>query len=181
MKMSKDLPPALAEQYRYVKAAAGILLLLLMSLPMLVFGSLLLQDGTYAGRWEFAASAAPEPIECRGVPYVAQYCSLKFTDAVKRRQTQLDYLVSGDDWRNRKPDVVRSSLGHFSSSIAITSKGIIGRFGSLLGLLLLGLVIVQFLLYLYWQFLKIRAPRMWQARQQSKDAVLLSRDRRDHL
>jgi hypothetical protein len=181
VKITKDQPPAIAMEYHQVRGAARIVLLLMMAAPMFLFGPLLARDGSFMGRWEFAAGASVEPIECQGVPYVAQYCQLKFINPVSGRAVQLDYLLSGDDWSDRKPDVVRSANGHYTSSIAVTSKGMISRIGAFLGLFLLGFLLEQLFLNMYFQTLRRGEPIAPQAPQQSRETVALSRDRRDHL
>lgn len=168
-------------EYRWMKRLARLLLLGLMAFPLFQHGPLLWKDGTFNGRWNFAANMEPLPIECRGVPYILQSCDVKFVDRDGGRAISLDYLVFGADWNNALPDIVRSTIGHYSSTIAVSGPGLLARGGALLAMFLLGLCIEKLVMLKVWRFMVARVPVIAPPPPRSNETVILSRDQRDSI
>ena len=59
-------------EYRWMKRFARLVVFGIMAFPLVQFGPTLWQDGSYSGRWIFAAIMEPQPIECKGVAYILQ-------------------------------------------------------------------------------------------------------------
>ena len=170
-------------EYRWMKRFARVLLLALVAIPVFQFGPLLWKDGSYADRWLFAANMEPQPIECRGYPFIIQLCDLKFTDKNDtgvKKINYINYMVFGADWTNALPDIIRSSTGHYSSTIATTGPGLIARTGALFALFLVGFCLEKIVLAVLWRLMVSKMTVVAPPSPRSDETVILSRDRRDH-
>jgi len=171
-------------EYRWMKRFARVLLLACMAFPLLLYGPLLWKDGSYDDRWLFAAAMQPQPLECRGYPYILQLCELKFSERIDLRTGNLNYInymVFGTDWTNARPDIIRSSTGHYSSTIATNGPGLLARTGALLFLLIVGLFIERITLMFLWRTMVAGLPVAAPPPPRTNETVILSRDRRDHI
>ncbi len=168
-------------EYRWMKRFARLLLLAVMALPLFQFGPVLWKDGSYSERWNVMVNMEAQPVDCRGVAYVLQQCEVKFVDRNDGRTLMLDYLVFGANWGGALPDLLRTSTGHFSSSIAVSGPGLMARAGALLVLFLAGLCIEKLALALIWRLMLAKVPVAAPAPTRSDETVILSRDRRDHF
>ena len=74
-----------------------------------------------------------------------------------------------------------NGVGQFSNSIAVSANGLMSRIGALFVLLLLGLMIERLALAFYWRGVLNRPSLIVAPTEQSKETVMLSRDRRDHF
>ena len=171
-------------EYRWMKRFARILLLAVMAFPVFQYGPLLWKDGSYDGRWLFAANMEPQPIECSGYPFVIQWCDLKFaerTEKTDKKVMKINYLVFGANWISAIPDIIRSSDGHYSSTIATNGPGLLARTGALLALFIFGLCIEKIALLILWRSMVARVPVVAPPPQRSRETVILSRDQRDRM
>lgn len=168
-------------EYRWMKRFARILLLSLMAFPLFLYGPLLWRDGSYDGRWLYAATMEPQPIECSGYSLLIQLCEFKFADRVDKKPMKINYMIFGADWANAVPDVIRSSNGHYSSTIATNGPGLLARTGALLALFIFGLCIEKIALLMIWRSMAAHLPVVAPPVVRSKETVILSRDQRDRL
>ena len=168
-------------EYRWMKRFARILLLVVIAFPLFQYGPLLWKDGSYGGRWNFAANMEPQPIECKAFIYFLQSCELKFAERTEGRSMTIHYLLIGGDWSNAVPDIIRSSNGHYSSTIATSMPGLLSRAGALFSLALIGFCIEKLVLALIWRSMVSQLPVVATTAQRSSETVSLSRDRRDHM
>ena len=171
-------------EYRWMKRFARMMLLACMSFPLFLHGPLLWKDGSYDGRWLFAATMEPQPIECRGFSYFLQFCELKFSEKNDLRAMKfnsINYMVFGADWTNALPDIIRSSTGHYSSTIATNGPGLLARTGALFFLFIVGLCIEKITLMMLWRTMVARVPVEAPPPVRTTETVILSRDRRDHI
>jgi hypothetical protein len=171
-------------EYSWMKRFARILLLSVMAFPTFQYGPLLWKDGSYDGRWNFAANMEPQPIGCQGYPSIIQWCDLKFaerTDKIDKKVMKISYMTFGADWNNALPDVIRSSDGHYSSTIATNGPGLLARTGALLALFIVGLCIEKIALLFIWRSMVARVPVVAPPPPRSKETVMLSRDQRDRI
>ena len=179
--MDEKLIGALTADPVRLKRSARAFLIAFMMLPIIFYGPLLWKDGSYLGRWEFAAEMEPHPMACSGSAYLFQHCTIQFKDKTNREVSTINYLVSGTNWNNVVPDIVRGVDGQITTSIAVTGAGLAARIGALLILLFLGLCIERLGLYMMWRWIERHGPIFQQHVQVSKELTLLSRDRRDHF
>ena len=126
-------------EYRWMKRFARLLLLAAMALPLFQYGPLLWKDSSYAERWNVIVNWETVPIECRGSAYILQQCEVKFIDRNDGRTMMIEYLVFGSNWNGALPDLLRTSTGNYSSSIAVSGPGLLARASALLALFLTGL------------------------------------------
>ena len=178
--MVERTPHVFEVEFRRVKRSARVCLLALMALPLFFYGPLLWNDGSYAGRWEFAPDMAARPATCVGLPPIIQHCAVTFGDSKNSGLMKQHYLVFALDWNQATPDIVRNSAGQFSNSIAASANGLMSRIGALFMLILLGFLIERLFLAFYWRGLLNRPSLVVSPTEQSKETVMLSRDRRDH-
>ena len=157
------------------------MLIALMMLPIIGYGPLLWKDGSYSGRWEFAAEMEPHPMACSGSAYLFQFCTIQFKDKTNHDVSTIYYMVSGTNWNNVVPDIVRGVDGQITTSIAVTRPGLAARIGALLILLILGLCVEKLGLYMMWRWIDRHGAIFQQRLQASKELTLLSRDQRDHF
>lgn len=178
--MTVVLPEVLQAEYRRMKRFARTVVIVLMALPIYWYGPLLWKDGSYNGRWDFAADVESRPAQCKGPAYVLQLCEVSFADRLNNRMVKLEYVVVGTDWNEVVPDIVRSSTGHFTSSIAVTGPGLLTRASAFMFLMMVAYLLEKLFLKFTLESLKQKAialappPRV-------REATLLSRDRRDHF
>ena len=168
-------------EYRWMKRFARILLLSLMAFPIFQYGPLLWRDGSYDGRWLYAATMEPQPIECSGYSLLIQLCELKFAERTEKKVMKLNYMTFATDWTNALPDIIRSSSGHYSSTIAINGPGLLTRTSALIALYIFGLCIEKIALLFIWRSMVARVPVIAPPPPRSKETVILSRDQRDRL
>ena len=168
-------------EYRWMKRFARILLLSLMAFPVFQYGPLLWKDASYEGRWLYAAAMEPQPIECSGYPSLIQLCELRFAERTEKKVMKLNYMVFGVNWTNVLPDIIRSSSGHYSSTIATNGPGLLVRSGALLALFIFGLCIEKIALMIIWRSMAAQLPVVAPPVARSKETVILSRDQRDRL
>lgn len=178
--MSVVLPEPLQAEYRRMKRIARVLVLILMAFPVYAYGPLLWKDGSYSGRWDFAADVEPKPAQCRGIAYILQLCEVSFADRGSNRLVKLDYVVLGADWNQVVPDIVRSSSGHFTSSIAISGQGLLTRASAFMLLMMIAYALERLFLVITFRSLMRKAIIMAPA-PRIREATLLSRDRRDRI
>ena len=178
--MTVNLPEVLQAEYRRMKRIARVLVILLMAFPVYAYGPLLWKDGSYSGRWDFAADVEARPAQCRGAAYVLQLCEVSFADRVNNRLVKLDYVVMGADWNQVVPDIVRSSSGHFTSSIAITGSGLLTRASAFMFLMMFAYALERLFLVITFRSL-VRKAAIMIPTPRVREATLLSRDRRDHI
>lgn len=177
--MTVILPEVLEAEYRRMKRLARTIVILLMAFPLYFYGPLLWRDGSYNGRWDFAADVEARPAHCRGQAYILQLCEVSFADRMNNRMVKLDYVVIGTDWNEVVPDIVRSSTGHFTSSIAVTGPGLLTRASAFMFLMMIAYVLEKlFLMYTMKSLMRKAVAMSPQVRV--REATLLSRDRRDH-
>ena len=158
------------------------LIIVLMAFPLYVYGPLMWKDGSYGGRWDFAADVQASPAHCRGAAYVVQLCEISFPDREKNQVVSLNYVVVGADWNNAVTSIVRSSSGHFTSMIAITGPAIATRASAFMLLMMIAFVFERFLLFVTLKALFSRAAEVQPLyTPRIREATLLSRDRRDHV
>jgi len=167
-------------EYRWMKRFARVLLLAVMAFPIFNHAPLLWKDGSYEGRWAFAATLEPQPLECRGYPYILQFCELKFAEKNGGQTMAISYMLMGANWTGALPDIIRSSTGHYSSTIATSGPGLLQRAGALIGLFIFGVCIEQLVLSVLWRSMIARVPVIV-PEVRSTETVMLSRDRRDHI
>ena len=176
--MSVVLPELLQAEYRRMKRIARVLVLLLMAFPVYAYGPLLWKDGSYGGRWDFAADMEARPAQCMGAAYILQLCEVSFADRANNRFVKLDYVVMGADWSQVVPDIVRSSSGHFTTSIAISGHGLLTRAIAFMFLMMIAYVIERIFLVITFRSL-VRKAAIMAPGPRIREATLLSRDRRD--
>lgn len=179
--MVEIAPHVFEVEFRRVKRTARVCLLALIAVPLFYYGPLLWNDGSYAGRWEFAPDLVARPVMCNGVPHIMQHCEVTFGDSKNSGFMKRQYLVFAMDWNRATPDIVRNGVGQFSNSIAVSANGLMSRIGALFVLLLLGLMIERLALAFYWRGVLNRPSLIVAPTEQSKETVMLSRDRRDHF
>lgn len=178
--MTSVLPELLDVEYRRMKRICRVILLLAMAVPIYFYGPLIWKDGSYSGRWVFAADIGERPVECRGSALIFQMCEVRFVDRVNKRTVRLDYFIVTTDWSEATTDIVRSSDGHLTAAIGVTANAILMRISALFCLAVLAFIIESVLKRIKVHSLQRRlAPQTDATRR--RDAVLLSRDRRDHL
>ena len=177
--MTVILPEALESEYRRMKRFARILVILLMAFPIYCYGPLLWRDGSYNGRWDFAPEVEARPAHCKGAAYILQLCEVSFADRLNNRMVKLDYVVVGTDWNDIVPDIVRSSTGHFTSSIAVTGPGLLTRASAFMFMMMIAYVLEKLFLKYTFNALVRKAVAMT-PQPRVREATLLSRDRRDH-
>ena len=168
-------------EYRWMKRFARLVVFAIMAYPLVHFGPCLWQDGSYSGRWIFAANMEPQPIECRGVAYILQSCELKFSQKDNGRTMTLEYLVFGTDWAGLVPDIIRPLNGAYSSTVAVSGPGLLARASAIFALFIMLLCVEKIGLLMIWRFMVDRLPEAPQPVTRSTETVILSRDRRDHL
>ena len=168
-------------EYRWMKRFARLLLLAAMALPLFQYGPLLWKDGSYAERWNVIVNWETVPIECRGSAYILQQCEVKFIDRNDGRTMMIEYLVFGSNWNGALPDLLRTSTGNYSSSIAVSGPGLLARASALLALFLTGLCIEKLALAAIWRVMLAKVPGVAPPPTRSDETVILSRDRRDHF
>ena len=168
-------------EYRWMKRFARLVVFAMMAFPLFNFGPSLWQDGSYSGRWTFAANMEPQPIECKGVAYILQSCELKFSQKDNGRAMTLEYLVFGTDWSGVVPDIIRPLNGAYSSTIAVSGPGLLVRAAAIFALFIMLLCVEKIGLLMIWRFMVDRLPEAHQPVTRSTETVSLSRDRRDHL
>jgi hypothetical protein len=78
------------------------------------------------------------------------------------------------------PDIVRSSSGHFTSSIAISGQGLLTRASAFMFLMMIAYAFERLFLMITFRSLVRKAVIMAPA-PRIREATLLSRDRRDHI
>jgi hypothetical protein len=179
--MGQTAPHVLELEFRRLKRSARMVVLAVMALPLFYYGPLLWTDGSYNGRWDFVTDVSVRPAVCKGVPGILQACEVNYVDRLTRRSGKLEYLVANVDWNNVMPDIVRNSNGHHSSSMAVTTKGLLERLGALLILLFALIFAEKFFLMIVWKSKGGRQAPPGALSKLSKETVLLSRDRRDHI
>ncbi len=168
-------------EYRWMKRFARLVVFAIMAYPLVHFGPCLWQDGSYSGRWIFAANMEPQPIECRGVAYILQSCELKFSQKDNGRTMTLEYLVFGTDWNGVVPDIIRPLTGAYSSTVAVSGPGLLARAGGIFALFIMLLVVEKIGLVMIWRVMIDKLPEAPQPMTRSTETVSLSRDRRDHM
>ena len=168
-------------EYRWMSRFARLLLLATIALPLFQYGPLLWKDSSYAERWNVIVNTDAVPVECRGPTYILQQCEVKFVDRNDGRTMMIEYLVFGSNWSGAKPDLLRTSTGSYSSSIAVSGPGLVARAGALLALFLAGLCIEKLALAVIWRHMLAKVPVVAPTPSRSDETVILSRDRRDHF
>ncbi len=179
--MVKPVPHVYEVEFRWAKRMARVVVLIIMAVPVWYYGPLLFKDGSFGGRWEYLVEKEVEPTVCVGVPYLLQICEVKFSDRITRRAGKLEYLLTYSDFNHKAPDIVRGSPGHYSSSGAVTVKGILERLGAFFVILIALLILEKLYLAWYWRALLNRPSLLVPEPEQSREATSLSRDRRDHF
>ncbi len=163
------------------------LIIVLMAFPLYIYGPLLWKDGAYGGRWDFAVDVKASAAHCRGAAYILQHCEISFPDTRTNRVVSLNYVVVGADWNGAVTDIVRSSSGHISSTIAITRPALVTRASAFILLMMIAFVLERFLLFVTRKSgaLKTLFPQPASVgpshTPRVREATLLSRDRRDHV
>jgi hypothetical protein len=178
--MSSWLPEVLDVEYRRMRKIARLVLVAMMAIPVYFYGPQLWRDGSYGGRWIFAGEVDVRPVECSGAIFFLQFCDVKFTDRSNNRAVTLDYAVVGTDWNQMVPDIVRTSAGHYSSAIAVTGPGLFAR-GFAFGVLAAFAFLVEWLLMRIAFKALLRKATAMEPASRVREAVLLSRDRRDRI
>ena len=168
-------------EYRWMKRFGRMVVFAIMLFPLLQFGPLLWKDGSYSGRWNFAANMEPQPIDCKGVAYILQTCELKFSEKNDGRTMVIEYLLFGTDWSGVVPDIIRASNGTYSSSVAVSGPGLLARAGAILALFIMLLLIEKIGLLMIWRAMVDQLPTPPPPVVRSTETVSLSRDRRDHM
>ena len=178
--MSSVLPEVMDVEYRRMKRFIRLVLIVTLSVPVYFYGPLIWKDGSYAGRWVFAADISERPVECRGAAYFLQLCEVRFVDRLNNRFVKLDYLIIGTDWSEAATDIVRSSEGHLTGAIGVTAHAILMRIGALFSLVMLGFIVEWIVRRI--KYLSLQNRLMGQTiGARRREAVMLSRDRRDHF
>jgi hypothetical protein len=178
--MASVLPEFLDVEFRRSKRLARLVLLLVLMVPMYRYAPLIWKDGSYDGRWVFAADIEERPLECKGIPYFLQSCTVRVADRLGNRFVTLNYLVVATDWSDSATDIVRSSQGHLTGAIGVTGPGLLTRFSALFCVCLLGFAVEWILKRMKYLSLQNRITGEG-ATPRRRDAVMLSRDRRDHF
>jgi hypothetical protein len=168
-------------EYRWMKRFARFIVFGIMTVPLLFFGPSLWKDGSYSGRWIYAANMEPQPIECKGVPFVLQTCELKFSEKNDGRTMMIEYFVFGTDWSGIAPDIIRTLNGPYSSTIAVSGPGLLARAGAMFALFVMLLFVEKIGLLMIWRFMVDQLPAPPPPVLRSTETVSLSRDRRDHF
>ena len=176
--MDSGLPEIFDQEYRRLKRITRAVLLLVMAYPIYVYGPMIWKDGSYAGRWIFAADIPQGHIECSGVPYFLQSCEVKFLAA--NRPVKFDYLVAGTSWSEGMTDIVRSAEGRVTAAVGVTGPGLLSRVGALFALLMFCFLIERIIWGVKFHSLRSKVFGFVPTTNK-RESVMLSRDRRDHL